>query len=114
MADNTNDKKENLELSKVLAASLAYTQKEFRRAKRELIEDFKEILDPDTGELGLDVPVGRFILLPPISNVVPSKVKFDSAFEVAPPVAVMILLFALLDTETDPVGPVGPVGPVAP
>ena len=50
MADNTNDKKENLELSKVLAASLAYTQKEFRRAKRELIEDFKEILDPDTGE----------------------------------------------------------------
>ena len=44
-------------------------------------------------------------MLPPISNVVPSKVKFDSAFAVAPPVAVMILLFALLDTVTDPVAP---------
>jgi len=39
-----------LELQKVLAASLAYTQKEFRRAKRDLIEEFKEILDPNTGE----------------------------------------------------------------
>ena len=46
--DNENEGK--LELQKVLAASLAYTQKEFRRAKRELIEEFKEVLDPDTGE----------------------------------------------------------------
>ena len=47
---NDNDNAEGLELQKVLAASLAYTQKEFRRAKRELIEEFKEVLDPDTGE----------------------------------------------------------------
>ena len=47
---NDKDNAENLELQKVLAASLAYTQKEFRRAKRELIEEFKEVLDPDTGE----------------------------------------------------------------
>ena len=47
---NDNDNAESLELQKVLAASLAYTQKEFRRAKRELIEEFKEVLDPDTGE----------------------------------------------------------------
>ena len=47
---NDNDTAKGLELQKVLAASLAYTQKEFRRAKRELIEEFKEVLDPDTGE----------------------------------------------------------------
>ena len=38
---NDNHDAENLELQKVLAASLAFTQKEFRRAKRELIEEFK-------------------------------------------------------------------------
>ena len=47
---NDKDNAENLELQKVLAASLAYTQKEFRRAKRELIEEFKEVLDPETGQ----------------------------------------------------------------
>ena len=47
---NDNHDAENLELQKVLAASLAFTQKEFRRAKRELIEEFKEVLDPDTGD----------------------------------------------------------------
>ena len=47
---NDNHDAENLELQKVLAASLAFTQKEFRRAKRELIEECKEVLDPDTGE----------------------------------------------------------------
>ena len=47
---NDNDNAEGLELQKVLAASLAYTQKEFRRAKRELIEEFKEVLDPETGQ----------------------------------------------------------------
>lgn len=47
---NDNQNSENLELQKVLAASLAFTQKEFRRAKRELIEEFKEVLDPDTGD----------------------------------------------------------------
>ena len=46
--DNENEGK--LELQKVLAASLAYTQKEFRRAKRELIEEFKEVLDPEAGQ----------------------------------------------------------------
>ena len=39
---------ENLELQKVLA-SLAYTQKEFRKTSK-LIEEFKEVLDPETGQ----------------------------------------------------------------
>ena len=45
-----DEKNKSLELEQVLAASLAYTQKEFKRAKKELIEEFREVLDPETGE----------------------------------------------------------------
>ena len=58
---NDNDNAESLELQKVLAASLAFTQKEFRRAKRELIEEFKEVLDPDSGEFGVELLLPVFI-----------------------------------------------------
>src|SRR5210317_2218866 len=46
----SNDNNKQLKLNEVLAASLAYTQKEFKRAKQELIKDIKEIFDPETGE----------------------------------------------------------------
>ena len=45
-----DEENKSLELEQVLAASLAYTQKEFKRAKTELIEEFREVLDPETGE----------------------------------------------------------------
>ena len=43
-------KSKDLDLSKVLATSLAYTKKQLKKTKEELVEDVKEILDPVTGE----------------------------------------------------------------
>ena len=39
-------KSKDLDLSKVLATSLAYTKKQLKKTKEELVEGVKEILDP--------------------------------------------------------------------
>ena len=49
MKDDQKESKD-LDLSKVLATSLAYTKKQLKKTKEELVEDVKEILDPVTGE----------------------------------------------------------------
>ena len=49
MKDDQKESKD-LDLSKVLATSLAYTKKQLKKTKDELVEGVKEILDPVTGE----------------------------------------------------------------
>ena len=50
MKDDQKKSKKDLDLSKVLATSLAYTKKQLKKTKEELVEGVKEILDPVTGE----------------------------------------------------------------